>query len=47
MKAEMLKSKERRFANVEEEEVLAMATIMDPRFKDKFFSSAANCQNAK
>ena len=24
-----------------------MATIMDPRFKDKFLSSAANRQNAK
>ena len=46
MKTEMLKSIEIQFANVEEEEVFAMATIMDPRFKDKFFSSAANCQNA-
>ena len=43
MKAEILQSIERWFANVEEEEVLAiaMATIMDPCFKEKFFSSAA------
>ena len=47
MKAEMLQSIERRFADVEEKEVLVLATIIDPRFKDKFFSGAVNCQNAK
>ena len=47
MKAEMLQSIERQFANVEEEEVLAMATYMESRFKDKFLSSAANRQNTK
>ena len=38
MKAEMLKSLKTRFANVEENEHLVMATLLDPRFKDKFFS---------
>ena len=47
MKAEMLQSIERRFADVEEKEVIVLATIIDPRFKDKFFSGAVNCQNAK
>ena len=47
MKAEMLQSIERRFADVEEKEVLVLATIIDPRVKDKFFSGAVNRQNAK
>ena len=47
MKAEMLQSIKRRFADVKEKEVLVLATIVDPRFKDKFFSSAVNRQNAK
>ena len=47
MKAEMLQSIEKRFADVEEEELLVLATMMDPRFKDKFFSGAVNRQNAK
>ena len=44
MKAEMLQSIERRFADVEEKEVLVLATIIDLRFKDKFFSGAVNRQ---
>ena len=47
MKAEMLRSIDRRFADVEEKEVLVLATIMDPRFKDKFFSSVVSRQNTK
>ena len=47
MQAEMRWSIERQFANVEEKKVLAMATIMDACFKDKFFRSAANRLNAK
>ena len=42
MQSEMLWSIERQFANVEEEEVLAMTTIMDQCYKDNFFSSAAD-----
>ena len=39
MKADMLQSLNDRYDGVEEEEVLAVATILDPRFKDKFFST--------
>ena len=37
MKCEMLKSLKTRYAAVEENEYLAIATTLDPRFKDKFF----------
>ena len=38
MKAELLKSLKTRFAGIEENKQLAVATMLDPRFKDKFFS---------
>ena len=38
MKGELLKSLKCRFAGVEERKELALATLLDPRFKDKFFS---------
>ena len=41
MKTEMLTSLERRFDDIEESELLLIATCLDPRFKDKFFSSDA------
>ena len=37
MKTEMLNSLKTRYAAVEENEYLAIATTLDPRFKDKFF----------
>ena len=40
MKADMLQSLYDWYDGVEEEDVLAIATILDPQFKDKFFSSA-------
>ena len=40
MKADILQSLNDRYNGVEEEDVLAVATILDPQFKDKFFSSA-------
>ena len=40
MKADILQSLNDRYDGVEEEDVLAVATILDPQFKDKFFSSA-------
>ena len=40
MKADMLKSSNDRYDGVEQEGVLAVATLLDPRFKDKFFSGA-------
>ena len=36
MKLEMLTSLERRFDDIEESQLLLMATRLDPRFKDKF-----------
>ena len=39
MKGEMIKSLKTRFAGVEENRLLSIATIVDPRFKDKFFAS--------
>ena len=39
MKTEMLTSLERRFDDIEESELLLIATCLDPRFKDKIFSS--------
>ena len=39
MKADMLQSLNRRYDGVEEEEILAVATMLDPCFKDKFFST--------
>ena len=39
MKTEILTSLERRFDDIEESELLLIATCLDPRFKDKFFSS--------
>ena len=38
MKLEMLTSLERRFDDIEESQLLLMATCLDPKFKDKFFS---------
>ena len=38
MKSEMLTSLKRRYSDVEEREELMIATTMDPRYKDKFFS---------
>jgi len=39
MKGEMIKSMKSRFAGIEENRLLSIATILDPRFKDKFFTS--------
>lgn len=38
MKSEMLASLNRRYGDVESNERLVMATLLDPRFKEKFFS---------
>ena len=40
MKADMLQSLNDRYDGVEEEDVLAVPTLLDPHFKDNFFSSA-------
>jgi len=38
MKGEVLKSLKSRFAGIEEKKELALATLLDPRFKDRFFA---------
>ena len=40
MKREMLKSLRRRYGNAESHECLVLSSILDPRFKDKCFTSA-------
>ena len=47
MKSEMLTSLNRRYGDVESNESLVLATLLDPRFKDKFFSGAHEKTNAK
>lgn len=47
MKREMLSSLNRRCIAVEANTPLVLATILDPRFKDKFFSGATERANAR
>ena len=47
MKNEMKTSLQRRFADAEENEKLLVATILDPRFKEKFFSGPVVTERAK
>ena len=47
MKSEMLDSLNRRYGDAESNETLVLATLLDPRFKDKFFSGAHEKINAK
>ena len=47
MKTEILTSLQCRFYNIEEIDELSIATILDPRFKDKFFTKAETKQSAK
>ena len=41
MKTEMRRSLKTRFSDIEKNEKLVIATIIDPRFKDKFYTSSA------
>ena len=47
MKAELLSSLNRRFCDVENNEALILATILDPSFKDKFFTGIVERSNAR
>ena len=40
MKGEMIKSLKSRFVGIKENRLLSLATILDPRFKDKLFASS-------
>ena len=46
-KSEMLDSLNRRYGDAESKETLVLATLLDPRFKDKFFSGVHEKINAK
>ena len=47
MKSEMKKSLEKRFAGAERNEKLTIATMLDLRFKNKFFSHFSVSNNVK
>ena len=47
IKSEMLDSLNRRYGDAERNEILVLATLLDPRFKDKFFSGVHKKSNAK
>ena len=47
MKNEMKTSLQRQFADAEENEKLLVATILDPRFKEKFFCGPVVTERAK
>ena len=47
MKREMLHSLEQRFCDIEESQHLLLASLLDPCFKDRFFSGPEQRQKAK
>ena len=47
IKADMLKSLQRRFDNIEEIDELSIATILHPQFKDKFSQKTETKQSAR
>ena len=47
MKAEMLKSLQRQFDNIEEIDELSIATILDKQFKDTFFTKTETKQSVR
>ena len=47
MKKEMLASLNRRFSDIESNKTLVLATILNPCFKDKFFTSIVEREDAK
>ena len=47
MKNQMIQSLKSRFAGIEDNQLLSMATLTDPRFKDRFFGSNIAKASAK
>ena len=47
IKREMLKSLKERYRHMESNEYYAIATLLDPRFKQKVFSSSSSAALAK
>ncbi|XP_034072029.1 uncharacterized protein LOC117546055 isoform X3 [Gymnodraco acuticeps] len=46
MKSTLLEAVETRFAEVEEEPLYSIATLVDPRYKDRFFTKSDNLRLA-
>ncbi|XP_013880066.1 zinc finger BED domain-containing protein 4 [Austrofundulus limnaeus] len=47
MKTTLLDAVRRRFKHIESEPLYTVATLLDPRYKDKYFTNAENLGNAK
>ena len=47
MKSHMLESLQKRFGGIDDIDFLVLSTMLDPRFKDKFFSSISSRESAK
>ncbi|XP_050959553.1 zinc finger BED domain-containing protein 4 [Labeo rohita] len=47
MKKTLLEAVNRRFDSVEDEPLYALATLLDPRYKDRYFTSAQSAMSAK
>ena len=47
MKSAVLESLQKRFCDIEETDFLVLSTMLDPRYKDKFFSSTNSHESAK
>ncbi|XP_036417200.1 zinc finger BED domain-containing protein 4-like isoform X1 [Colossoma macropomum] len=47
MKRTLLTAVQKRFADVEQIQLFSTATLLDPRYKDRFFSSSSTAENAK
>ncbi|KAK7130513.1 hypothetical protein R3I93_020001 [Phoxinus phoxinus] len=47
MKKTLLEAIDKRFSTVEDEPLFAFSTLLDPRYKDRFFTSAESAENGK
>ncbi|ROL50877.1 Zinc finger BED domain-containing protein 4 [Anabarilius grahami] len=47
MKTTLLEAAQKRFKNIENEPLYAVATLLDPRFKDRYFTGADSNKHAK
>nr|XP_043897683.1 zinc finger BED domain-containing protein 4-like [Solea senegalensis] len=47
MKTTLLEAVQKRFKTIENEPLYAVATLLDPRFKDRYFTSADSIKHAK
>ncbi|KAK7168466.1 hypothetical protein R3I94_002515 [Phoxinus phoxinus] len=47
MKTTLLKAVQKRYKTIENEPLFAVATLLDPRFKDRYFTGADSIKHAK